>query len=84
MAAGRPVLGSIAGETPYVIEQAQCGFCAPPGDAQALAQAVQRFLAAPDAIAMGRRAREYYEAHFTKKNHIDRLERMLLDLCGGE
>lgn len=84
MAAGRPVLGSIAGETPYVIEQAQCGFCAPPGDAQAFAQAVQRFLAAPDAIAMGRRAREYYEAHFTKKNHIDRLERMLLNLCGGE
>ena len=85
MAAGKPVLGSIAGETPYVIEQAQCGFCAPPGDPEAFAEVVKRFMSVPGSHAeMGRRARAYYQAHFTKREHMDRLEAMLLRLAEGE
>ena len=36
MAVGNPVLGSIAGETDYVLNKAQCGLCAPPDDPEAL------------------------------------------------
>ena len=82
MAAGKPVLGSIAGETAYVIEQAQCGFCAPPDDPEAFAEVVKRFLAAGDKQEMGRRGQAYYDAHFTKREHMDRLEGMLAALAG--
>lgn len=83
MAAGKPVLGSIAGETPYVIAQAQCGFCAPAEDAQAFADVVTQFIQSPDPEAMGERGKAYYQAHFTKKDHMDRLEQMLQKLAGG-
>ena len=84
MAAGKPVLGSIAGETAYVIEQAGCGFCAPPDDPEAFAQVVRRFLACEDREAMGERGRAYYDAHFTKRDHMDRLEALLTSLAGGK
>lgn len=84
MAAGKPVLGSIAGETPYVIQQAQCGFCAPPDDPDAFAAVVRRFLDEPDKHGMGERGRAYYDSHFTKQEHMDRLEAMLTALAGGK
>ena len=84
MAAGKPVLGSIAGETARVIEQSGCGYCVPPDDPEAFAQAVRRFLAAGDRAEMGARGRAYYDAHFTKRDHMDRLEAMLRSLAGGE
>lgn len=84
MAAGRPVLGSIAGETAYVISQAQCGFCAPPNNPEAFAQTVRAFLKAPDRQQMGRNGRAYYDAHFTKQEHMDKLEQLLLSMCGKE
>lgn len=82
MAVGKPVLGSIAGETAYVIEQAQCGFCAPPDDPEAFASIVRTFLQCEAPQEMGRRGKAYYEAHFTKKHHMDRLEDMLLKMAG--
>ena len=84
MAAGKPVLGSIAGETAYVIEQAGCGFCAPPDEPEAFAQVVRRFLSCEDREAMGKRGRAYYDAHFTKSDHMDRLEALLTSLAGGK
>ena len=84
MAAGKPVLGSIAGETAYVIEQAGCGFCAPPDDPEAFAQVVRRFLSCEDREAMGERGRAYYDANFTKRDHMDRLEALLTSLAGGK
>lgn len=84
MAAGKPVLGSIAGETAYVIAQAECGFCAPPDDPEAFAKVVRRFLTCADREAMGKRGRAYYDAHFTKRDHMDKLEKLLMSLAGGE
>jgi len=76
-------LGSIAGETPVIVAQAQCGFCAPPEDANAFAEVVRTFIAANNQAAMGENAKRYYQAHFTKQGHMDKLEAMLLELCGG-
>ena len=85
MAAGKPVLGSIGGETAYVIGQAQCGYCAPPDDPEAFADVVRRFMAERDRHQqMGQNGRSHYYAHFTKKHHMDRLEKLLRSLCGKE
>ncbi|MDD3213743.1 MAG: glycosyltransferase family 4 protein [Eubacteriales bacterium] len=83
MAAGKPVLGSIAGETPDIIVEAQCGFCAPPEDPEAFAETVRKFIAVKDQQKMGENARRYYEAHFTREGHMDHLEQMLHSLCGN-
>lgn len=82
MAAGRPILGSIGGETAYVVNQAQCGFCAPSDDPEAFAEVVRRFLAVKDPQLLGLNGRKYYEEHFTKKRHMDKLEQMLKELAG--
>lgn len=83
MAAAKPVLGSIAGETAYVIEQAQCGFCAPPDNPKAFAGVVRRFLATPNWEQLGQNGRRYSDAHFTKKEHMDKLEALLNQLAKG-
>ncbi len=82
MAAGKPILGSITGETPYIVEQAACGLCAAPEDPEAFANVVRRFMAMPEAerAKMGENAKAYNLAHFTKKKHMDRLEELLLRL----
>ena len=86
MAAGKPVLGSIGGEAAYVIEQAGCGLCAPPETPGAFAETVREFLrhGGEERRNMGERGRTYYEVHFTKQRHMDRLEAMLKELAGEE
>lgn len=84
MASGKPVLGSIAGETAYVLDRAQCGLCAPPDDPEAFAQIVRAFIRLEDAAQMGQNGKAYYLKHFTKKIHMDKLEKMLLQLAGKE
>ncbi len=80
MAAGKPILGSIAGETPYIVSQANCGLCAPPDNAEAFAKTVQSFIARNDQKTMGENARKYYQDHFTKEGHMAQLEQMLQSL----
>ena len=76
MAAGKPVIGAIGGETAEVIRAARCGYCAPAEDAEALAQKLRRFTAA-DRRAMCVHARNYYEAHFARERFMERLEKTL-------
>lgn len=84
MAAAKPILGSITGETPYIIEEASCGFCAKPEDARAFADVVLAFMASSKQREMGENAKKYYEQHFTQQRHMDRLESVLLQLSGKE
>ena len=78
MAAGKPILAAANGEIPTVLTEAQCGFCVPAGDSEALAQAVRDFLACPDRAALGRNAKAYYQAHFTRDQFMNHLEQELL------
>jgi glycosyltransferase involved in cell wall biosynthesis len=75
MSSGKPILGSIDGDAPLVIEEAQCGYCAPAEDAQQFAQIVRIFLALTPAQRqeMGIRARAYFEQHFSQRIAIDKL-----------
>ncbi len=69
MAAGKPVLVSADGECADVVEGAMCGLSCPAESAQALAEAALQFCAMPkeERQALGRHAREYYEAHFSRE-----------------
>ncbi len=82
MAAGKPILGSIAGETPDIVAEAGCGLCAPPDDPEAFAAVVRAFIARCDQAQMGENARTYYLSHFTREGHMEHLERMLKRLAG--
>ena len=83
LAAGRPVLAALGGETRRVLGDACCGMCCGMADAEGLARISREFAALPDEekARMGESAREYYLAHFTKEKILDELEGLLIDLC---
>lgn len=65
-AAGIPVVGARAGGIPEVVVHGETGLLCPPGDAGALASAIERLLKDPEAAqAMGRRAREHIQSRFS-------------------
>lgn len=77
MAAGKPIIASAVGETRLVIDEAKCGYCAKANDAQALADAVKKFMHSDNKVRLGKNARIYYEQHFSKRTFMDRLEKEL-------
>ncbi|MCZ6832117.1 MAG: glycosyltransferase [Acidobacteria bacterium] len=65
MASGRPVIASRAGGIPEVVDDGKTGLLVPPGDAPALAGALERLAGSPDELcAMGRRARQQAQVRF--------------------
>lgn len=80
MAAGKPVLAGLNPESDAVsiVTQSGCGLAVPPGDADAMAEAVRTLSAsAAGGRAMGARGRAYAEAHFSKSKTVDQLEQLL-------
>lgn len=77
MAAGKPIIGAIDGETPIVIEEAHCGICGVAEDVEELAKNVRKYIKS-DRKSMGRNARKYYDSHFSKELFIDKLEQKLM------
>lgn len=81
MAAGKPIIASIGGDSTMVIEAAHCGIVAIPDDSTALANAFVEFVNNKDKYSIcGNNARKYYLANYTLDKHIDRLEEDLLYL----
>lgn len=76
MAAGKPVIAAANGETAFVIEDAGCGVCAPAENEKELARLADE-MAAGDFTQWGKKSREYYDIHFSKKSHVDLIEKML-------
>lgn len=76
MAAGKPIIGAIDGETARVIKEAGCGFCGKAEDAAALASNITALLSA-DGRALGENARRYYEKYFDRQRFMDELEQFL-------
>lgn len=75
MAASKPVIAAAGGESRLVIEKADCGYCTAPDDACALAESVKKFaaLSREERKAMGKRASDYYRAHFAKEIFISEI-----------
>lgn len=63
MAMGRPILIGVSGEAAEMVTQAGAGLATPPGDVEAMAEAMVRLarLSPPERAAMGARARDAYE-----------------------
>ena len=80
MAAGKPILAALSGETKRVIDDAKCGFCCDIEDADGLAQIAAQFAEVSDTDRFGSNAKVYYERHFTKKLFFDKLESLLTEL----
>jgi mannosyltransferase len=66
MASGNALVAARAGAAEAVVTQGQIALLVPPGDATALASALEMLMRDPArAIAMGRRAREYVASNFS-------------------
>lgn len=72
MACGMPIIASAFGETQRIIEEAECGLCAPIGDEKALAQQILK-LKNEDLSFMAENSRSYYKKHFDKQSVMDGL-----------
>ena len=79
MAAGKPIIGAISGDTKTIIEEAKCGFVSPEQDAEQLAQNICEFsmLSVEEQKELGKQARYYYEKHFSKEQFMAQLENYL-------
>jgi glycosyltransferase involved in cell wall biosynthesis len=83
LAASRPVVLAIAGVIEQVVQDAKAGICVPPGDPQAIADALRWLADNPvERQAMGRRGRAYIHEHFDRQVVALRLERILCDTAG--
>ena len=85
MAAGRPVVSSMIGGTDELIEDGLSGLLVPPGDADALADALRRLLADRELGAtLAARARERVERDFTREAMARRIARLYEEVLSGD
>lgn len=73
MAAGKPIIGAINGETRRVIEEAKCGICGPAEDGSKLAGNLLEFINSAKKKNMAFNARAFYEKNFTKELFMKKL-----------
>lgn len=73
MAAGKPIIGAIDGETAIVLNDAQEGYCGPAGDSKTLADNIIKLMKSGKAAEIGRRNREYYLSTFSKEKFFENL-----------
>ena len=79
MSAQRPIVATAVGGTPGLLANGECGLLVPPGDAQAMAQAIVELLTnRAKAQELARRARE----RFLREYMIDRMGERYLELYG--
>ncbi|MEZ4441064.1 MAG: glycosyltransferase family 4 protein [Polyangiaceae bacterium] len=80
LAAGRPALASVDSDcdTAHLIESSACGVVAPVGDPIALAAAVAELADDPPRRReLGQRARQAFEAHFSRPTCLERFAEIL-------
>lgn len=78
MAAGKPIVGAVDGETADIIAQSRGGVCVPAENAEALSQCVRTIIADRGSLKeYADHAIAYYKCNFDKKQVITRLEAFL-------
>lgn len=65
MAAGKPIIGAIDGETATVIEKANCGFCGSSFDVAEFERNILEFIDTPNKEKLGMNGYEFYMQYFT-------------------
>lgn len=79
LAAGKPVLLSMNGAAPELIEKIGCGWSSPAQDAEALAANIEKMYKLPKAKreALGQKARAYHFKNFERNTVMKRLVRFM-------
>jgi len=81
MAAGRPVVLAIDGVIHEMVEAAECGIFAQPGDPAALANALRALASDPArSRRTGLKGRRYVEAHFSRSMLAEKLAHILEEM----
>ena len=84
MAAGVPVVATAVGGVPELVTDGEHGLLAPKDDVQALADAVERLLADPDAArALGAAGRAKARAGLSRDRMVAELEAVYAEVLGG-
>jgi len=74
LAAGKPIVGAINGETARVIEEAGCGYCCKAEDYKELAAIILMFSNSNEKLKMAQAAREMYQKEYRKEQFMQILE----------
>lgn len=80
MAAGKPIIGAINGETSEVIEDAACGYCCEAENASELANLIVQFCKQGDKEQMATNSYNYYCKHYSKERFLAVLEETLIKM----
>ena len=78
MAAGKPIIGAINGETAKIIAAAGCGYCGGAGDEKKLAENILAFRNNCNKAELAASSRAFYEKYFEKEKFIRQLESELM------
>jgi len=83
LAAGRPILMAVAGESSEIVARAKAGIAVHPEDPASIAAGAARMAdTAPEVLqAWGDSARTYYQNHMSQKNGVDRLSEIFDLVC---
>lgn len=82
MAAGKPIIGSINGETKRVIEESKCGFCCAAEDYKGLARLILEFINIANKEEIANNSLSFYKENYGKDRFISVLEESLMKLEG--
>jgi len=82
MAAAKPVVATSVGGVPELVQEGVNGYIVPPGDSEALAVAMVKMMALPEADrwAMGRAGRAHIEANYSLERVVDQWEELYRQL----
>lgn len=82
MAAGKPIIGAIDGETAEVIKEAKCGFCGRADDPDELAKNIELFMANDNKKELGLNAAKYYDDYFGRDMFMAKIEEAMRCMYG--
>ena len=85
MAAGRPILMAVEGESSQLVEKHRCGVVVQPSNPQALAEAVRSLtsMSVSERKKMAENSLAAYQNHYRSDRQIDKFESLLNDVVGG-
>ena len=85
MAAGRPILMAVEGESALLVKKHKCGLPVQPSDPLALANAIRAFVKLPtvEREKMAANSLAAFQNHYRSDRQIDKFEALLLEVVSG-